>query len=231
MKRKKRVIQNKTRNYLVGLVVIIVLSLFGSKLPSSVKDLLQTNDHQTSTTVKKGSGTANTSSINSGKAVKGIIDNKNPTFSKSDLADSSSGWIKYGALDSLGRATQANALLVKSLASRGTSADPAIRPTGFVSGQSPYNHSRGHLIGRQLGGSGDNRENLATLYQNPVNTPYMTKYENAVRAAVDKGDHVRYQVTPIFSGKSLFPKAIQMQGKSTTSWGNINFNVTILNKR
>ncbi|WP_409022069.1 DNA/RNA non-specific endonuclease [Dellaglioa sp. P0083] len=231
MKRKKRYIQNRTRNYLIGLAVILVVSLFSGKLPSTVKDLLQTNGNSTSVNVKNGTGTANTSSINSSKAVNGIVDNGAPTFSKSDLADNANGWIKYGALDTLGRATQANALLVKALESRGSSADASIRPTGFVSGLSPYFHSRGHLIGRQLGGSGDKKENLATLYQNPVNTPYMTKYENAVRAAVDKGDHVRYQVTPIFSGKSLFPKAIQMQGKSTTSWGNIKFNVTILNKR
>ncbi|MHC9533273.1 DNA/RNA non-specific endonuclease [Dellaglioa sp. BT-FLS60] len=231
MKRKKRYYKNRTRNYLVGLAVLLIVSLFSGKLPDSVKNLLQSNNHTTSIRVKSGTGKANTSAINSNKAVNGIIDNKNPTFSKSDLADSSSGWIKYGALDSLGRATQANALLVKALEARGTSANASIRPTGFVSGLSPYYHSRGHLIGRQLGGNGDKKENLATLYQNPVNTPYMTKYENAVRAAIDKGDHVRYQITPIFSGKSLFPKAIQMQGKSTTSWGNINFNVTILNKR
>ena len=50
----------------------------------------------------------------------------------------------------------------------GTSANKDIRPAGFISGKA--NHSRGHLIGRQMGGSGDDPRNLTTLYQNPVNT-------------------------------------------------------------
>ena len=73
----------------------------------------------------------------------------------------------------------------------GTSANKDIRPAGFISGKA--NHSR--VLPNpspQMGGSGDDPRNLTTLYQNPVNT-YMTKYENQIRAALDRGETVRYR--------------------------------------
>ena len=53
----------------------------------------------------------------------------------------------------------------------------SIKPAGFLGGSA--NHARGHLISRLLGGSGTDARNLATIYQNPVNTPVMRGFEAA----------------------------------------------------
>ena len=63
-----------------------------------------------------------------------------------------------------------------------------------------YNEARGHLLGAQLGGSGDVAENLVTLQQNPATSPIMRGFENQVRAAVEGGQTVNYSVTPIYNG-------------------------------
>jgi DNA-entry nuclease len=51
----------------------------------------------------------------------------------------------------------------------GTSARHSIKPAGF--GGQKSGHARGHLLGNQLGGSGDDVRNLVTIYQNPVPNP------------------------------------------------------------
>ena len=43
--------------------------------------------------------------------------------------------------------------------------------------------SRGHLLGRQLGGSGEVAGNLVALYQRRANSPVMRDYESAVAEA------------------------------------------------
>ena len=98
------------------------------------------------------------------------------TFTNSELKDRSEGWISYDPLDHLKRPTGAEALLKKAMINTGTSANRKIRPPGFISGPK-YDHSRGHLIAKQFGGSGDDPKNLVTLYQYPVNDPYMNYYE------------------------------------------------------
>lgn len=148
-------------------------------------------------------------------------------FTSEELKDGP-GWIQYGPLDSLGRATAANALITKSMIGTGTKANPDIRPTGFQSGKK--GHARGHLIGRQLGGSGDTMKNLVTLYQNPVNTPYMTKYENEVRDVVEQGNKVRYRVTPIYGKGQLMPVSIKMEAKTLNN-NRLNYTVVIPNKK
>jgi len=87
------------------------------------------------------------------------------------------------------------------------------------------------LIGKQLGGSGEDERNLVTIYQNPVNTPNMTKYENEVKNAIVDGDVVRYRVTPVFDGDELFAREIHMEAKSLTNWGTVDFDVTIPNEK
>ena len=77
----------------------------------------------------------------------------------------------------------------------GSAADPDIRPPGLD--QLPArNRARGHLLGRQLGGSGDLPANLVALYQTRANTPVMRDYESAVAEAVQAGETVRYRVRP-----------------------------------
>ena len=77
----------------------------------------------------------------------------------------------------------------------GSAADPDIRPPGLD--QLPArNRARAHLLGRQLGGSGDLPANLVALYQTRANTPVMRDYETAVAEAVRAGEVVRYSVRP-----------------------------------
>lgn len=151
------------------------------------------------------------------------------TFTRSELTPSPKGWIQYGELSG-GRATAANAVIVKSMIGTGTVADPSLKPAGFISGQPPYGHARGHLIGRQLGGSGRTLKNLVTLYQNPVNTPYMTKYENIVRTAAEEGEQVRYRVTPTYKRGREMPATIIMEARTINS-DKLNFKVVIPNER
>lgn len=160
----------------------------------------------------------------------GIIDNGKSSFTAEEQG-MTEGSIELGELDHLGRATAANAVLTKEMYKTGSSAKQSIKPTGWISGQEPTRHARGHLIGNQLGGTGEDERNLVTIYQNPVNTPFMTKYENAVKNAIVEGDVVRYRVTPVFDGDELFAREIRMEGKSLTAWGEIDFDVTIPNEQ
>src|SRR5215207_10110341 len=93
----------------------------------------------------------------------------------------------------------------------GSAADPDIRPPGLD--QLPArNRARAHLLGRQLGGSGDLPANLVALYQSRANTPVMRDYETAVAQAVRAGQTVRYTVRPRYPSPSFNgpPSAIRI---------------------
>ncbi|THD75227.1 MAG: hypothetical protein E7812_17590 [Phenylobacterium sp.] len=90
----------------------------------------------------------------------------------------------------------------------------------------PSSQVRGHLLGAQLGGSGDVAENLVTLEQNPANSPVMRSFENQVRAAVEGGQTVQYSSTPIYNGSNLVPRGITLSGSGS---GGFKLNVTVLN--
>jgi DNA/RNA non-specific endonuclease/Bacterial TSP3 repeat len=127
-------------------------------------------------------------------------------------------------LDSLGRTTGAAATITRRMLGTGTSASRSVRPAGFAGGQA--NHARGHLIARQLGGSGRDPRNLVTLYQNPVNTPVMRGFEQQVANAVRAGQTVRYEALPIYRGSELIPRAITLRATGNRGF---RLNVTILN--
>jgi hypothetical protein len=109
----------------------------------------------------------------------------------------------------------------------GSAADPDIRPPGLD--QLPVrNRARAHLLGRQLGGSGDVPANLVALYQTRANTPAMRDYETAVAEAARAGEVIRYAVHPRYSSATFdgAPSAIRI-----TASGNRGFrlDVTIAN--
>jgi DNA-entry nuclease len=94
----------------------------------------------------------------------------------------------------------------------GSEPDESIRPPGFE--QLPSrNRSRGHLLGRQLGGSGEVASNLVALYQSRANSPVMRDYETMVADAVRDGQTVRYQVRPLYASPSDrgAPRAVRIQ--------------------
>jgi hypothetical protein len=109
----------------------------------------------------------------------------------------------------------------------GSAADPDIRPPGLDE-LPARNRARAHLLGRQLGGSGDLPANLVALYQTRANTPVMRDYETAVAEAVRAGEVVRYSVQPRYPSVTFTgaPSAIRI---TATSDRGFRLDVTIAN--
>ena len=109
----------------------------------------------------------------------------------------------------------------------GSAADPDIRPPSLD--QLPArNRARAHLLGRQLGGSGDLPANLVALYQTRAKTPVMRDYESAVADAVRAGETVRYRVRPRYPspGFAGAPSAIRI---TAAGYRGFRLDVTIAN--
>jgi hypothetical protein len=144
------------------------------------------------------------------------------------------GAVQYGHVDpTTGQRSGISATITPAMVAAaardelGSAADPNIRPPGLD--QLPArNRARGHLLGRQLGGSGDVPANLVALYQTRANTPVMRDYETAAAEAARAGEVIRYTVRPRYPSASFHgaPSAIRI-----TATGNHGFrlDVTIAN--
>jgi DNA/RNA non-specific endonuclease len=94
----------------------------------------------------------------------------------------------------------------------GSEPDQSIRPPGF--GQLPSrNRARGHLLGRQLGGSGKVSSNLIAMYQSRANSPVMRDYETMVADAAQRGETIRYEVRPLYASAAAngTPSAVRIR--------------------
>ena len=93
-----------------------------------------------------------------------------------------------------------------------------------------YLYNRCHLIGYQLTGENANEENLITGTRY-LNVDGMLPFENEVADYVeDTGNHVYYQVTPIFSDDELVARGVQMEALSVEDGGEgVCFNVYVYN--
>jgi hypothetical protein len=109
----------------------------------------------------------------------------------------------------------------------GSAADPDIRPPG-LDRLLRRNRARGHLLGRQLGGSGDVPANLVALYQTRANSPVMRDYETAVAEAVRAGEVIRYAVRPRYPSASFdgAPSAVRITASGDRGF---RLDVTIAN--
>ncbi len=150
----------------------------------------------------------------------------------------------YSDLDALNRTSRSNTAF---LAPRNVVGDRLrvrqyIAPTGWH-----YNHgrdqiyNRGHLIAYSVSAGIDqsgnyNRTNPSGDQNNPKNlftqTAYtnqevQTRFETKVREQLRAGSNVVYQATPIFRGKELMARGINLQAISTD--GRLDFNVYIFN--
>jgi hypothetical protein len=85
---------------------------------------------------------------------------------------------------------------------------------------------RGHLLGRQLSGSGTDVRNLTPLYSR-VNRTEMKAYEDRIAGAIDAGATVYYAAWASYDGDSPIPTSITMQ--AYTSDGVELVNTTIAN--
>jgi hypothetical protein len=128
------------------------------------------------------------------------------------------GTVQYGHIDrATGQRSGVHATITPAMVAAaardqlGSAADPDIRPPGLA--QLPVrNRARAHLLGRQLGGTGDQPANLVALYQTRANTPVMRDHETAVAEAVRAGETVRYSVRPVYPSRSFegAPSAIRI---------------------
>jgi DNA/RNA non-specific endonuclease len=144
------------------------------------------------------------------------------------------GKVDYGHVDpSTGQRSGVRATITPAMVAAaahdelGSAADPSIRPPGLD--QLPArNRARAHLLGRQLGGTGELPANLVALYQTRANTPVMRDYETTVAEAVRAGETVRYNVRPIYPSPSYrgAPSAIRITASGDRGF---RLQVTIVN--
>lgn len=147
-----------------------------------------------------------------------VINGNTPFFTEDEMTDTS--FERYGALDSLGRCTEAFACVGKDLMPTEKRGDiGSVKPTGWhsvryenVDGKSLYN--RCHLIGYQLSGENANERNLITGTRY-LNVTGMLPFENMVADYVSEtGNHVMYRVTPIFKESELLARGVLMEARS-----------------
>jgi hypothetical protein len=144
------------------------------------------------------------------------------------------GTVDYGHIDPVtGQRSGISATITPAMVKAadrhqlGSAAASAIRPPGLD--QLPArNRARAHLLGRQLGGSGDLEANLVALYQSRANTPVMRDYETAVAQAVQAGQTVRYRVRPVYPSRRFngAPSAIRLTANGERGF---RLDVTIAN--
>ncbi|MGX7204760.1 DNA/RNA non-specific endonuclease [Enterococcus pingfangensis] len=154
-----------------------------------------------------------------------------PIFTDSDLSTENGAWEKYGELDSLNRATDAEALLNLAMQPTEKRESLTFNPTGWrnkkLNSGYLYNHS--HLIGFQLSGENNNPKNLITGTRQ-LNSPEMLRFESDINYYLEQNPSafVRYSVVPIFRDSELVARGVHMQAQSIGSDA-IRFNVYIHN--
>lgn len=162
------------------------------------------------------------------------VNNNVPTFSKTDLELKNGAWERYGDLDSLNRATTAEAMLNQSTMpkkgeTRGSIS--AVTPTGWKNKRisSGYLYNRSHLIGWALSAENDNWRNLITGTRQ-LNSPEMLRFEMDTKAYLEQSstNYVRYSVTPVFRGDELLARGVHMMAQSVND-NELSFNVYIFN--
>lgn len=147
------------------------------------------------------------------------------------------GYESY-TMDDLGRCSVAEAMVGEDTMPTDDREDiSSVEPTGWnnkrynsdlVDGGWIYN--RCHLIGYQLTGENANDKNLITGTRY-LNIEGMLPFENDVAEYVkDTGNHVMYQVTPIYEGNNLLASGVVMEAESIEdNGGGVNFNVYCYN--
>ncbi|GAX46918.1 DNA/RNA non-specific endonuclease [Pseudolactococcus reticulitermitis] len=169
------------------------------------------------------------------------------TFSAAALSQDSNqdDWLKFSPLDSLGRANQANARLsydrymqVKTMVRPRIPNNPAgwayngrsnNQQIDFNGGKVTL-YNRSHLVAWMFSGDAGSKENLVTGTR-AMNSPGMQDFETQISDVLYyKKLHVRYQVTPVYQGKELLPRGVQLMAKSIEDDGKAcDINVYIFN--
>ena len=160
-----------------------------------------------------------------------VADNA-PNFSDDEIKKAEKGCFEeYSDLDSLGRCGTAVACIgTDTMPSEGETRTSlgSVMPSGW---QSINFWCRCHLIGYQLSAENANEKNLITGTTR-LNMTGMLPYENMVAAYIgdNPSRHVLYKVTPVYSGKELVARGVEMQAMSVEDRGReLSFNVYCFN--
>lgn len=162
-----------------------------------------------------------------------LVNDGAPLFNDADM-DIPYGTEYYGELDSLGRCTQAFALVGPETQSAERRGDiQSVKPSGWKQNLAldglDHLYERSHLIAYRLTAENDNRSNLVTgtCY---MNQGAMSKFEDMVGRYVDQGGHVLMRVTPHFLKDELVCRGVQMEARSLEDDGkSVSFNVFCYN--
>lgn len=170
-----------------------------------------------------------------------VINNNQPQF---DDLNNRKAFEKYSHFDSLGRCGVAYANICQQLMPTEKRGDiSSVKPSGWSYNKKSNNNSysasivdggriynRCHLIGFQLAGENDNKENLVTGTRY-MNVDGMLPFENMVADYVkEMGGHVLYRVTPIYVNDELVCRGVQIEAYSVEDHGeSICFNVFCFN--
>lgn len=123
--------------------------------------------------------------------------------------------IRYGELSGNGQATSVTATLTTPALGFGTKANRRLIPPGWQGNGNDHNEARGHLLGNQLGGSGDDLRNIVTLTHRGANTPQMLNFENDARRRVRAGEVIEYLAQPLYNEGTLPPSAILLTARGS----------------
>lgn len=197
---------------------------------SLLEETLGNSSSQSSTTSSDASSEFN------GSPYKEVNGNE-PDFSDEEKAAKNS-FESYSELDSLGRCGVAYACIGEDLMpTEDRESISQVKPSGwqtveydFVDGKYLYN--RCHLIGFQLTGENANEKNLITGTRY-MNVEGMLPFENMVTDYIkETGNHVLYRVTPVFEGKELVARGVEMEAWSVEDQGDgICYHVYVYNNQ
>ena len=236
------------------LVIPIMILLFGIAFAacgdvseddsaSSIINSSETNEEQAATESTAESTTESTAVESEADGISGDLDFALPVYADEPSVEingnvpefdeslkTEESFENYGKLDKHGRCTTAIANLSTDTqpgASEERGDISSVHPSGWMSEQG---WERCHLIGWQLSGENDNPRNLVTG-THYMNVDGMLPFENEVEWYIsDTGNHVLYEVTPVFEGKNMVCSGVHMQAESVEDEGEgVSFNVFCFN--
>ena len=163
-----------------------------------------------------------------------VVNNNVPEFTDDDIT--TEAYEYYSDLDWYGRCGYAMACVgIELMPTEERESISNVKPSGWVNNSydfidGKYLYNRCHLIGFQLTGENANECNLITGTRY-MNTEGMLPFENMVADYVkETGNHVLYRVTPVYDGKNLVARGVQMEAWSVEDEGaGISFNVYCYN--
>lgn len=162
------------------------------------------------------------------------VNHNKPDFTEEEIEtakEAKYGYENYSELDSLGRCRVAEACICEETRpdygeKRGDISQ--VHPSGW---QQIGFWSRCHLIAWQFSAENDNERNLITG-TSYLNISGMIPYENVIAEYLNGHDdrHVLYRVEPIYKGKELVARGVEMQALSLEDDGEaVSYHVYIFN--